>query len=133
MTEPTNWISSMVVVKKGTKLRICLSQSDFNKTLKMSHYPMPTIEEILPKLHNAKVFSILDAEDGYNQCRLGKGSSCLTTFWKPFQRYRWLRMPFGIKTASDEYQRCQIETLKGVPGLAIVSDDLLVCGYGDTM
>ena len=133
VTEPTDWISSMVVVKKGPKLRICLSPSDLNTALKRSHHPMPTIEEILPKLHNAKVFSVLDASDGYNQCRLDEDSSYLTTFWTPFQRYRWLRMPFGIKTASEEYQRRQTEALQGVPGLAIVADDLLVCGYGDTM
>ena len=54
VTEPTDWISSMVVVKKGAKLCICLSPSDLNKALKRSHYPMPTIEEILPKLHNAR-------------------------------------------------------------------------------
>ena len=42
-------------------------------------------------------------------------------------------MPFGIKTASEEYQRRQTEALQGVPGLAIVADDLLVCGYVDTM
>ena len=133
VTEPTDWISSMVVVKKGAKLRICLSPSDLNKALKRSHYPMPTIEEILPRLHNVEVFSVLDAADGYNQCRLDKESSYLTTFWTPFQRYRWLRMTFGIKTASEEYQRHQTEALQGVPGLAIVADDLLVCGYGDTM
>ena len=42
-------------------------------------------------------------------------------------------MPFGIKTASEEYQCRQTEALQGVPGLANVADDLLVCGYGDTM
>ena len=42
-------------------------------------------------------------------------------------------MPIGIKTASEEYQHRQTEALQGVPGLAIVTDDLLVCGYGDTM
>ena len=42
-------------------------------------------------------------------------------------------MPFGIKTASKEYQHHQPEALQGVPGLAIVADDLLVCGYVDTM
>ena len=42
-------------------------------------------------------------------------------------------MPFGIKTASEEYQRRQTEALQGVPGFAIVADDLLVYGYGDTM
>ena len=94
---------------------------------------MPTIEEILRRLHNTKVFSVLDAADGYNQCRLDKESSYLITFWMPLQRYRWLRMPFGIKTASAEYQCCQTEALQGVPGLVVVADDLLVCGYGDTM
>ena len=93
---------------------------------------MPTIEEILQRLHNAKVFSVLDAADGYNQCRLDKESSYLTTFWTPVQRYGWLRMPFGIKTTSEEYQYRQTKTLQQVPGLAIVADDLLVCGYGDT-
>ena len=42
-------------------------------------------------------------------------------------------MPFGIKTASEEYQRRKTEALEGVPGLEIVADDLLVCGFGDTI
>ena len=123
----------MVVVKKGAELCICLSPSDLNKALKRSYYLMPMIEEILPRLHSTKVFSGLDAADGYNECQLDKESSYLTTFWTPFQRYRWLRMPFGIKTASEESQCRQTEALQGVPGLAIVADDLLVCGYRDTM
>ena len=33
VTDPTDWISSMVVVKKGAKLHICLSLSDLYKAL----------------------------------------------------------------------------------------------------
>jgi hypothetical protein len=40
--------------------------------------------------------------------------SYLTTFWTPVFRYRWLRMPFGIKPAAEEYQGRQCEALQGL-------------------
>jgi hypothetical protein len=86
LTEPTEWISSQVIVRKGSKLRLCIDPKDSNKALKRSHYPMPTIEE---------VFSVADAKNGFCQVKLDEASSYLTTFWTPFGRYRWLRMPFG--------------------------------------
>lgn len=30
-----------------------------------NHYPTPTIEVILPELHYARIFSIVDAKDGF--------------------------------------------------------------------
>ena len=105
ITEPNDWISSHVVVRKGRKLRLCIDPKDLNKALKRSHYPIPTIEEILPELSKAKVFSVADAKNGFWQVKLDQKSSFLTTFWTPFGRYRWLRMPFGISPASEEYQR----------------------------
>ena len=81
VTTPTDWISSIVAVRKPSgKLRICLDPQDLNRALKRPHYPMPTVEEILPHLSNAKVFSILDAKDGFWQVKLDEESSYLTTF-----------------------------------------------------
>jgi len=54
--EPTQWINSMVIVKKPNKLRICLDPKDLNKAIKRPHYPIPTIDCILPQLSKAKVF-----------------------------------------------------------------------------
>lgn len=62
---PTDWVSSMVVVAKPNKLRICIDPSNLNKVIKRSHHPMPTIEETVADLSNAKVFSVLDAKDGF--------------------------------------------------------------------
>ena len=103
-----------------------------NKALLRSHYQMPTIEEILPELAKAKIFSVLDAKDGYWQVRLDQASSYLTTFWTPEGRYRWLRMPFGIKPAAEEYQRRKHEALRGLKGVSVIADDILVYGCGDT-
>ena len=58
--EPTDWVSSLMVVEKKNKdLRICIDPKDLNKNLKRSHYPMPNFDHIIPDLHNAKVFSIM--------------------------------------------------------------------------
>lgn len=89
VTTPTDWISSMLIVKKPGKLRICIDPRDLNKAIKRSHYIMPTLEDILPNLANAKVFSVLDAREGFWHIKLDERSSYLTTFWTPFGRYRW--------------------------------------------
>lgn len=131
-TEPTDWISSMVVVAKPNKIRICLDPKDLNKALKRPKYQMPTLEELLPKLNNAKVFSTLDAKDGFYQIALDDASSKLTTFWTPFGRYRYLRMPFGISTAPEEFECKLQEKVADLPGVEVLRDDMLVIGYGTT-
>ena len=55
VTDPTDWISSMVIVSKPGKIRICLDPRDLNKAIQRPKYQMPTLEEILPKLSKAKV------------------------------------------------------------------------------
>ncbi|KAI8493812.1 hypothetical protein Bbelb_281590 [Branchiostoma belcheri] len=132
VTKPTDWISSMVVVKKPGKMRICLDPKDLNMALHRPKYQIPTLEEVLPRLAKAKVFSVLDAKDGFWQVKLDEESSYLTTFWTPFGRFRWLRMPFGISTAPEEYQRRQHKVLEGLQGVDVIADDILVFGCGDT-
>ena len=120
------------MVVKPNKLRICIDPKDLNKALKRSHYPLPTIDEVLPQLTKAKVFSILDAKNGFWHVRMDHESSLLTTFNTPFGRYRWLRMPFGLCTAPEEYQRRQDQAVEGLSGIHSVADDILVYGEGDT-
>ncbi|XP_072035931.1 uncharacterized protein [Amphiura filiformis] len=132
VTEPTDWISNMVIVRKPGKLRICLDPKPLNKAIKRPHYMMPTIEDVLPKLAKARIFSVLDAKDGFWQVKLDKESSLLTTFGTPFGRYRWLRMPFGIATAPEEFQRRQHEIAEDLPGVEVIADDYLIYGSGST-
>ena len=105
VTETTTWVSSLVVVEKPHKLRICIDPRDLNKAIMRSHYPLPVLEDILPNLSKAKVFSVLDAKDGFWHVTLDNESSLLTTFNTPYGRYRWLRMPMGISSAPEEFQR----------------------------
>ncbi|XP_064597501.1 uncharacterized protein K02A2.6-like [Liolophura sinensis] len=133
VTVPTDWISAMVVVSKPDgRLRLCIDPKPLNSALKRNHYPTPTIDDLLPDLANAKCFSHADAKNGFWQVELDEESSHQTTFETPWGRYRWLRMPFGISTAPEEFQRRINEALEGLDGVKVVHDDVLVFGVGDT-
>lgn len=66
VTEPTEWVSSLVVKKpESGKLRVCLDPKDLNRAILRPHYPSRTLEDILPDLSGAQYFSKLDAKSGY--------------------------------------------------------------------
>ena len=101
ITEPTDWVNSMVTVVKVDKIRMCLDPKDLNRAVRREHYKIPTVEEIVADLTGATVFSVIDAKSGFLQIKIDYESSLLTTFNTPVGRYRWLRLPFGIKCAPD--------------------------------
>ena len=116
-TETTEWVSSRLAVIKPNKIRICLDPRDLNEAIKREHYQMPTIEEIATRLYKAKMFTVVDAKDGFWQKKLDRESSYKTTFNTPFGRYCWLRMPFGISSAPEVWQRTLQELVEGFQGV----------------
>ena len=130
--EPSEWISSMVIVAKPQKIRICLNPKDLNRAVQRPKFQMPTLEELLSELSKARIFSSFDAKDGFYQVSLDDESSKLTTFWTPFGRYRYLRMPFGISLAPEVFENKLQECLADLPGVKVITDDILVVGCGDT-
>ena len=99
--EPTDWVSHLVIAtKESGDLHLCLDPKQLNKALKRERYPLPRIEDVLPDLSRAKVFTKVDARNGYWHMQLDDESSTLTTFDTPFRQYRWKHLPFGISVAS---------------------------------
>ena len=100
VTEPTQWVSSMVVAqKKDGRVQ-------------------------------AKVSSVLDAKTGFWQVKLTESSSYFTTFNTPFGRYRWKRMPFGISSAPEVWQQKMNELVEGLSGMEVIAYDFLISGFG---
>ena len=129
VNEPTDWVNSITIVeKKNGTLRICLDPRDLNKALKREHYSCPTIEDIAARLRGATMFTVLDAISGYWQVKLDRKSSMLTTFNTPFGRYRFIRLPFGVNSAQDVFQKEIDLTYEGLPGVSAIVDDILVYG-----
>ena len=76
---------------------------------------------------------MIDAKSGFLQIQLDYESSLLTTFNTPIGRYRWLRLPFGIKSAPEIYQRIMDNMLEGIEGARAIMDDILIAGKDKIM
>ena len=127
--EPTEWVSSFVAVEKPDKsLRLCLDPRYLNKAVKRPDFRLPTTEEMITKIGTCKKFTKLDASCAYWQIPLDYESSLLTTFSTPFGRFRFIRMPYGITSASDICQQYIYEILEGIEGAANSQDDILIWG-----
>ncbi|KAM7281463.1 uncharacterized protein ISCGN_006127 [Ixodes scapularis] len=133
VTEPTTWVSRMVIAtKKNGEMRICIDYQALNKALERERHPLPILDDILPEVAKAKIFSKLGLRDGYWQCILDKESSLLTPFQTPMGRYRWLRLPFALGVSSEIFQKRLQSALDGLSGVLCVADDILVYGIGET-
>ena len=129
VTKPTSSVNSMVVVTKPNgSIRICIDPRDLNKAVKRQHYPLLTVDEVVSRMPNAKVFSKIDCTSGFWQLELDNESSKLCTFNTPFGRYHYLRLPFGIKCASELYQSKMCEMIKDIEGAEVIMEDILIWG-----
>jgi len=127
VTEPTDWVSSVVTTEKPNgSLRVCLDPRNLNKAIRRHHHKLPTTEEILSRMSGAKYFSKLDVSNAYWQVPLDEESSHLLTFNTPIGRYRYLRMPYGIHSASEICQAHIAEIIEKVPGTANCQDDIII-------
>jgi len=70
VTEPTQWVSSMLAIVKPNKVRICIDPKDLNRAIHREHYQLPTINEVASRLAGAKKFTLCDAKDGFHQILL---------------------------------------------------------------
>ena len=127
--EPQEWCAGMVVVpKKGGNIRICVDLKPLNTNVRREVHPLPKVDETLAQLSGARVFSKLDANSGFWQIPLAKKSRPLTTFLTPFGRYCFNKMPFGISSAPEHFQKRMTKILTGLPGVLCLMDDVLVFG-----
>ena len=129
VSEPTPWCAGMVVVPKKTgKVRICVDLKPLNKWVFREVHPLPKIDETLAQLSGAKIFCKLDANSGFWQIPLSQSSRLLTTFITPTGRFCFNKLPFGISSAPELFQRRMSEILFGLAGVQCLMDDILVYG-----
>ena len=116
VTHPTDWASGIVPVYKPgqNKARICVDLRKLNMSLKREIYHIPTFDELTSRLSGVKFMSKLYAASGFYQIPLDKDYRDYTNFLTPIGRFRFKRLPMGINTAPEIYQRKMCELLEGI-------------------
>lgn len=127
--KPTEWLNPLVIVeKKNNDLRLCLDPKFLNNAISRELFLIPTVSEIACSLSNKSYFSVLDMKDGYFQVKITNESADYCSFGTPFGRYQFLRLPFGIRSAPEVFQRKNYELFGDIKGVGIYFDDLIITG-----
>ena len=130
---PTLWCSNEVIKETPKKTRICIDPSQtVNKGILRPVYQMPTLSEQVHKLCHAKCFSLLDVREDFPHVPFDEESSLMMTMHTSYGRYQWLRLPFSISSAPEEFQWRLMSALEGLDGVLCIADDILVHGEGTT-
>ena len=102
----TEWCSGLTIAPKPNgNIRMCVDLTMLNKGVSRELYPLPRVSDMLSQLSKGKLFSKIDANSGFWQVTLDPESRLLTTFITPWGRFCFNRMPFGISSAPEFFQR----------------------------
>jgi len=120
-----------LVQKKNGKQRLLVNYIPHNRVAIRDQYPLiPLISDIMGCLSGKKVFSTLDATEGFHQIGLNQKSRESTAFITPIGLYHYCRVPFGFINSPAIFQRAINEILR--PGLfskcVAYVDDILIFG-----
>ena len=70
-SKPMCWVFTLLVVSKPNgSLRICFDPKLLNKAILPITYYMPTLDCVLPESSGVKVFSIINAKNGFYHLKL---------------------------------------------------------------
>ena len=125
----TDWYAGMVVVpKKSGGVQICIDFRPLNESVEREVHPLPTVDKTLGQLSGATLFSKHDANCGFLQIPLDEPLIHLTTFITPFGRFWFNKLPFGISSAPECFQKKMSDILAGEEGVLCHMDDVLIFG-----
>ena len=125
----SRWINPIhVVLNESKEPRLTINLRFVNKSTIRHHYPMPTVQVLLAHFSDSKYFSELDMRKGDWKIELADETRHITTFANFGRLFRFKRLPFGTKGASDSKDLLMNMVLQGLDGVAELQDDIAVHG-----
>lgn len=99
------WASPVVLVSNADGgVRLCVDYRRLNGITKPDPFPLPRIDELIDGLAGARFLTTLYLARGYHQVPVHHDSIPKSAFLTPKGKWKYLRMPFGLKNAPSEFQ-----------------------------
>ena len=138
--ERHSWNSQILTAPKpgsfetdGTqKLRVCFNgKPTVNIGLKLDHYQLPKISDVLNKCAGSSFFTELDCEDAYLQMILDSESQSITAFEFESKTYCFVGSPYGITFIGNTFQRVMTKIFQDMPFVQVYVDNIWVISGDD--
>ena len=118
-------LTMVIVPKPSGDVRICVDLTKLNENVLREVYPLPSVDYTLAKFGGSKIFSKMDANSAFWQRKLSDEARLLTKFLTPWGRFCFNRLPYGISTGSEQFQRYMSEKLEGLERVEVLIDDII--------
>ncbi len=123
--QESEWVPpSFIIPKKDSRVRWISNIHQSNKVIRWKQYPSPIIMDILRKRSGYKFFTKLDVSMQYYTFELDEESQDLCTIVTPFGKYKYLRLPMGLKCSPDIAQAVMENVLSGIKDADVYIDDV---------
>ena len=97
-----------------------------NTAIERTHFPTPTVDDLIFKLKGATYFTKLDLKSAFHKLELHEDSRYITNFQTEDRVKTFKCLIFGVNSASEQLQHCLQNTLADIPGAINIADDILI-------
>ena len=123
---------TFIIPKKEGTVRFVTDFRQLNRALKRKPFPIPNIQDILQKLGGFTYATALDLNMGYYNIRLDPYAASLCTLILPWGKYKYKRLPMGVKNSPDIFQQKISDLMEGLEDfIRAYLDDILIITKGD--